>query len=421
MKTILIALLLNLAGPAAAQYYGLSPSTAGVRLQVVGAVDVYQSSYTTGGPNIVLHGPYKRITVRDGAQVATMTAAGFYGSGSGLTSLPAAQLTGVVPAVSVNLSTVTSALANKLDTNGSAANLTNFPTLNQNTTGNAATATKLATARTINGVSFDGTADINIAATSYLADGVSLALTGATFSAKSSSVTLQGNTFNGASQLVKLDALSKLPAVDGSQLTNLPSTSGGAVLAATQTFTGANTFTGSITSSGNNNWTGTNSFSGDIYSNSLKAFIPFYVIEPTTYVGMSTQTWAVNLSTGVYELDIVGAATADLKYRFNSDSGAVYYGSGYFSNLAGPGHFSYSAATEGRLLYADSVKANFHGVIEVGGAANAVGIIADTLYDSAASRHFWGLNYVGSGYPTTISIFTAGTFTGRVSLRKVSN
>lgn len=37
-----------------------------------------------------------------------------------------------------------------------------IPTLNQNTTGNAATATKLATARTIGGVSFDGTANINL-------------------------------------------------------------------------------------------------------------------------------------------------------------------------------------------------------------------------------------------------------------------
>ena len=37
-----------------------------------------------------------------------------------------------------------------------------IPTLNQNTTGNAGTATALATARSINGVSFDGTSDITI-------------------------------------------------------------------------------------------------------------------------------------------------------------------------------------------------------------------------------------------------------------------
>jgi len=46
--------------------------------------------------------------------------------------------------------------------NGSAAQLTDFPTLNQNTTGNAATATKLATSHTINGVSFDGSANITV-------------------------------------------------------------------------------------------------------------------------------------------------------------------------------------------------------------------------------------------------------------------
>jgi len=37
-----------------------------------------------------------------------------------------------------------------------------------------------------------------------------------------SAVTKQGNTFNGASQLVQLDASTKLPAIDGSNLTNLP-------------------------------------------------------------------------------------------------------------------------------------------------------------------------------------------------------
>lgn len=44
---------------------------------------------------------------------------------------------------------------------GNLANCT-FPTLNQDTTGNAATATKLATARAINGVDFDGSAAITI-------------------------------------------------------------------------------------------------------------------------------------------------------------------------------------------------------------------------------------------------------------------
>ncbi len=37
----------------------------------------------------------------------------------------------------------------------------------------------------------------------------------------SSNVTVQGNTFNGASQLVRLDGSTQLPAVNGSQLTNL--------------------------------------------------------------------------------------------------------------------------------------------------------------------------------------------------------
>lgn len=36
-------------------------------------------------------------------------------------------------------------------------------------------------------------------------------------------ITTQGNTFNGAGQLVQLDSSGKLPAIDGSQLTNIPS------------------------------------------------------------------------------------------------------------------------------------------------------------------------------------------------------
>jgi hypothetical protein len=53
---------------------------------------------------------------------------------------------------------VSATLTNKDLTSGNV-----FPTFNQNTTGNAATATALQTARTINGVSFNGTANITVA------------------------------------------------------------------------------------------------------------------------------------------------------------------------------------------------------------------------------------------------------------------
>ena len=59
--------------------------------------------------------------------------------------------------------------------NGSAIALTNFPTLNQNTTGNAATATKLAVPKNINGVPFDGSASINIDADANTLTGNTLA------------------------------------------------------------------------------------------------------------------------------------------------------------------------------------------------------------------------------------------------------
>ena len=59
--------------------------------------------------------------------------------------------------------------------NGSAIALTNFPTLNQSTTGNAATATKLAATKNINGVAFDGSASINIDADASTLTGSTLA------------------------------------------------------------------------------------------------------------------------------------------------------------------------------------------------------------------------------------------------------
>ena len=83
---------------------------------------------------------------------------GVANGGTGVTTL-----TGIVKANGTSPFTAATAGTDYLAPNGSAANLTSFPTLNQNTTGNAATATKLAASKTINGVAFDGSADITIA------------------------------------------------------------------------------------------------------------------------------------------------------------------------------------------------------------------------------------------------------------------
>lgn len=77
-----------------------------------------------------------RFYAQGGVNYANVTAATFNGNASGLTNIPASQLSGIVP--NDNLS----------------------GTYGVNITGNAATTTKLQTARKINGVSFDGSADI---------------------------------------------------------------------------------------------------------------------------------------------------------------------------------------------------------------------------------------------------------------------
>ena len=58
---------------------------------------------------------------------------------------------------------------------------------------------------------------------------------GVTVQGYSANTTIAGNTFNGVSQLVQTDGLGKLPAIDGSQLTNLPASGGATSLLAEYT------------------------------------------------------------------------------------------------------------------------------------------------------------------------------------------
>lgn len=115
------------------------------------------------------------------AAVITANSKGQITAVSSATITPAiGSITGLGTGVATALSNSTNSVSGLVTFNGAlgtptSGTLTNctFPTLNQNTTGNAATATALQNTRTINGVSFNGTANITItAAGSTLSDSV---------------------------------------------------------------------------------------------------------------------------------------------------------------------------------------------------------------------------------------------------------
>lgn len=98
-----------------------------------------------------------------------------------------------------------------------------IPTLNQNTTGNAATATALQTARTINGVSFNGTANITVTTA-----GTGISVSGTTVShsdtSSQASVNNSGNTFI---QDITLDGFGHITAITSATTTGTITTTSG--------------------------------------------------------------------------------------------------------------------------------------------------------------------------------------------------
>jgi hypothetical protein len=97
-------------------------------------------------------------TVDAGTLTGTLAVAN---GGTGSTTVSGAR-TNLGLVIGTNVQAPLRAGTDYLAPTGSAAGLTNFPTLNQNTTGTAATATTLITARKINDVDFDGSGDITV-------------------------------------------------------------------------------------------------------------------------------------------------------------------------------------------------------------------------------------------------------------------
>lgn len=89
----------------------------------------------------------------------------------------------------------------------SAIQAADVPTLNQNTTGNAATATTLATPRAINGVNFDGSAPITITAVNPNALTLGAYLTGTSYNGSAAvTAAVDATNLNTASKVVARDA-----------------------------------------------------------------------------------------------------------------------------------------------------------------------------------------------------------------------
>ena len=134
--------------------------------------------------------------------------------------------------------------------------------------------------------------------------------------------TTQGNVFNGANQLVQLDSEGKLPAIDGSQLTNLPSGGGGT---GDVTAAGDNTFSGSNTFGGNTTFTAPSTFNSTTIFNSTSNFDQrVYVtapltIEATTYTSQRIRFYANNLSSSRY----VDARTDGTMFKLSTSGNDV--------------------------------------------------------------------------------------------------
>jgi len=118
-------------------------------------IDVTNGDGVAGNPTITISATYVgQTSITTVGTIATGTWSGLFGavSGANLTNLTAANISAGTANINISGNAATSS----------------------STTGNAATATKLATARNINGTAFDGTADITVTAAAGTLTGATL-------------------------------------------------------------------------------------------------------------------------------------------------------------------------------------------------------------------------------------------------------
>ena len=226
-----------------------------------------------------------------------------------------------------------------------------------NITGNAATATALQTARSINGVSFDGTANITVPAAAGTLTGATLAsnVTGSSLTSVGtlSGLTVGGNiATTGAGTVTAAGGFSG----DGAAITGISATNIGsgtlndgrlstnvALLAGTQTFSGAKTFSSTITGSVSGN---AGTVTNGVYTNVANTITaPSNAAVPLSLIPVA--------STGTgHLLDVYNNAASPAVTSF-FDAAGLFHGSG-------------AGLTNGTVPIASLVAGNYSSIITSG-------------------------------------------------------
>lgn len=221
-------------------------------------------------------------------------------------------------------------------------------------------------------------------------------------------------TFNTANHVVKLDVAGKFPAADGSAITNLPSTPGGAVLASTQTFTGGNTFTNSVTGA----IKGTYSLIATTASATNVASLSFPANTLT-----SSATYRVE-----FNLRKNGAANI-IYLRFNGDSSSSYAWAFNAMAVTGTGGAASNSDTSWHLGYETIVGGVFKGTLELDYEYASPNFLRATFLTSSHNSSNNMVNTAGAAYYTGAGGTTApsyisfsaltGTFNGTIRIFKL--
>lgn len=273
---------------------------------------------------------------------SSVTASAFYGAGTGLTAVLSSQLSGTVPTALVDLSTVTTALAGKLTSPATFYIVKTSDYLQAPAT-------------------FQYQAPLT-AGVDYLApDGDGSSLTGVIQSTATGTYALRVATATylatapgacGAGEFIN-----SLTA-DGTKTCATPAGGGDVVLAATQTFTGANTFTGSVTVSS------------------------FTAISTATF----TQGYKITCPTGFTSMEAAGRQLGCIQTDLQSTAALCYVAANTcFTTYGGtlpPYPIRYAAGANYALTNATTYE-EWTGEAGYSSSANVCGIIRTTTFSGA--------------------------------------